>query len=282
MCAHIKPTSVASYLSGICQQLEPYFPEVHHIRKSSLVSRTLAGCQCLRAVLTTRKCALTIDDLDHVVHHYSSSTDHNDRLFVAQLLTSFFALMRLGELTYPDNPKLRDDRKVIKITSVTIADDQYKFFLPGHKADKFFEGNTIIIRRQDSLHDPFKNFSLYILSRQTRFPLSSKLWLTAAGRVPTRSFFITRGPHSKVLRFLRRRPVNARRRRHPSRRARRRPLHYSSYRPLGHRHFSNLYTKKPRSHSSPTFWTQLSILIYLIPILFTDTFRARYISYYAT
>ncbi|RDB15380.1 hypothetical protein Hypma_004641 [Hypsizygus marmoreus] len=192
MCAHIKPTSVASYLSGICQQLEPYFPEVRHIRKSSLVSQTLAGCQRLRAIPTTRKRALTIDDLDRVVNHFSSSTDHNDRLFVAQLLTGFFALMRLGELTYPDNPKLRDDRKVIKITSVTISDDHYKFFLPGHKADKFFEGNTIIIRRQDSLHDPFKNFGLYLLSRHTRFPLSSELWLTAAGRVPTRSFFINR------------------------------------------------------------------------------------------
>ncbi|RDB23803.1 hypothetical protein Hypma_009382 [Hypsizygus marmoreus] len=154
MCAHIKPSSVASYLSGICLQLEPYFPEVRNIRKSSLVSRTLSGCQCLRAIPTSQKCALTIDDLDHVVNHYTQSNDHNDRLFVAQLLTGFFALMRLGELTYPDNPKLRDDRKIIKITSVQISPDQYKFFLPGHKADKFFEGNVIIIHRQDSIYDP--------------------------------------------------------------------------------------------------------------------------------
>jgi len=28
MCHHIKPGSVATYLSGICQQLEPYFPKI--------------------------------------------------------------------------------------------------------------------------------------------------------------------------------------------------------------------------------------------------------------
>lgn len=28
MCFHIKPDSVDTYLSGICQQLEPFFPDV--------------------------------------------------------------------------------------------------------------------------------------------------------------------------------------------------------------------------------------------------------------
>jgi hypothetical protein len=36
MCHHIKPDSVDSYLSGICQQLEPYFPSVRNTRKSIL------------------------------------------------------------------------------------------------------------------------------------------------------------------------------------------------------------------------------------------------------
>lgn len=45
MCHHIKPTSVATYLSGICQQLEPYFPP--NPRRSQLCSGTLyiAGLQ---------------------------------------------------------------------------------------------------------------------------------------------------------------------------------------------------------------------------------------------
>ena len=42
MCHHIKPSSVDNYLSGICQQLEPYFPSVHEARKSMICQRTYA------------------------------------------------------------------------------------------------------------------------------------------------------------------------------------------------------------------------------------------------
>jgi hypothetical protein len=45
MSTHIKPDSVNSYLSGICNQLEPFFPNVRQRRASILVSQTLAGCQ---------------------------------------------------------------------------------------------------------------------------------------------------------------------------------------------------------------------------------------------
>ena len=55
MCHHIKPNSVNSYLSGICQQLEPYFPSVRETRKSILCKRTLNGCMCLRGTPTKRK-----------------------------------------------------------------------------------------------------------------------------------------------------------------------------------------------------------------------------------
>ena len=50
---HIKPSSVGTYLSGICQQLEPYFPNVRSARNSALVHRTLQGCKCLCAVPTS-------------------------------------------------------------------------------------------------------------------------------------------------------------------------------------------------------------------------------------
>jgi hypothetical protein len=45
MCHHIKPDSVDTYLSGICNQLETHFPHVRTIRSSTLVSRTLKGCR---------------------------------------------------------------------------------------------------------------------------------------------------------------------------------------------------------------------------------------------
>src|SRR5271155_6109300 len=42
--SHINPKSVNSYLSGISRQLEPFFPDVHFNRKTTLVTRTMAGC----------------------------------------------------------------------------------------------------------------------------------------------------------------------------------------------------------------------------------------------
>ena len=68
----------------------------------------------------------------------------------------------------------------------------FQFFLPGHKADRFFEGNTIIIRRNPLPCNPMRLFHLYISSRDCHFPLSSPLWLTANGKVPMRAFFMHR------------------------------------------------------------------------------------------
>src|SRR5258708_485115 len=44
MSHHIKPSSIKSYLSGICAELEPFYPDIHSIRTSKLVNHTLAGC----------------------------------------------------------------------------------------------------------------------------------------------------------------------------------------------------------------------------------------------
>jgi hypothetical protein len=47
MAHHIKPASVAAYLSGICNRLEPHFPDVRSVRNSPIVSRCLAGIKKL-------------------------------------------------------------------------------------------------------------------------------------------------------------------------------------------------------------------------------------------
>ena len=66
----------------------------------------------------------------------------------------------------------------------------FQFFLPGHKADRFFEGNTIIICENPLPCNPMRLFWLYVTLRDQHFPLSSLLWLTAEGKVLTRGFFI--------------------------------------------------------------------------------------------
>ena len=132
-----------------------------------------------------------MDDLKLVVDHYSHSQNHDDFLFVTQMLTGFFALMRLGELVTPDDNTLLDPRKITNRTSVAMSDDDYHFFLPSHKADKFFEGNMIIIQKHHLVVDPLSHFWRYLYSRDSLFPLLSHLWLCADGSHPTRSFFIS-------------------------------------------------------------------------------------------
>ena len=118
MSRHIEPRSVKSYLSGICQQLEPYFENVRSSWHTPLVEHTMKGCLRLHGSAIVRKQALTLADLrvQYVLQKLSHSTQHNDLLFQAMLLTGFFALMpvHLGELSFPNDKKLRNWKKVTK------------------------------------------------------------------------------------------------------------------------------------------------------------------------
>ena len=193
MSHHIEPRSVSSYLSGLCQQLEPYFPEVRASRHTPLVVRTMKGCLRLFSSPTKRKRALTFDDLYQVLNHLSTSSNHDDLLFQSMLLTGFFALMRLGELAFPNEIRLRNWKKISKRSTVLLKDDQYEFDLPSHKADRFFEGNRIIVKGQQYCDiNPVRVFAKYLSSRDRLFPLASPLWVRRNGTVPTRQFFVTR------------------------------------------------------------------------------------------
>jgi len=55
------------------------------------------GC-LLFALLPSPTSRITDDDLYRIIRHYAGSHDHDDLLFVSQILTGFDALMRLGEL----------------------------------------------------------------------------------------------------------------------------------------------------------------------------------------
>ena len=112
MSHHISPRSVTTYLSGIVQQLEPFYPLIRDIRNSKLVQRTLQGCLKTYAQPTRRKRALSISDLSSVLQHYhNTSPSHDNLLFIAMLLTGFFSLMRLGEMAFPDDKKIQDWKK---------------------------------------------------------------------------------------------------------------------------------------------------------------------------
>src|SRR5882762_6905248 len=141
MSHHINPKSVDNYLSGVCSNLEAFFPNVRAARNSALVSRTLAGCKRLYGHR-----ALTREDLLTVHNSLSSSPSHNDLLFLTQLLSGFNGLLRLGELVWPDKIDHRSYHKLSLRTSVQLLPNAYGFSLPASKTDRVFEGNKVIIQ----------------------------------------------------------------------------------------------------------------------------------------
>lgn len=191
MCHHIKPTSVDSYLSGICNQMEPLFPNIRTVRKSPLVSRTLAGCKRMLGSSTIRKRPLSPDDVKACLERFSSSS-FDDLLFCAILVAGFLGLHRLGELVKPSRGEAW--RKTIPRTSATL-DSRTRLFaytLPASKTDHIFEGSRIIIAEHLPGVPSFDLFVKYLDARDRRFPLSPALWITETGQLPTRSWFLQR------------------------------------------------------------------------------------------
>ena len=139
--AHINPKSVDTYLSGIANQLESHFPDVRAARKCPLVSRALQGAKRHYGVPTSRKLPITQNDLLTVCNAYGPNPDHDDLLFATQILTGTDCLMRLAELTWPDKLHLRDYHKISMRHTVELLPAGLSFWLPGHKSNKFFEGN---------------------------------------------------------------------------------------------------------------------------------------------
>jgi hypothetical protein len=83
--------------------------------------------------------------------------------------------------THPKSPNVHP------LPSMTLpSSSSYPVILPSHKADKFFEGNTIVLMKQPYPNLPtFHHFNNYLSSRDRLFPFSSPLWLSC-------TFFMTR------------------------------------------------------------------------------------------
>ncbi|PBK81117.1 hypothetical protein ARMGADRAFT_1048865 [Armillaria gallica] len=113
MSAHIKPDSISTYLSRICNHLENFFPNICEVRNSPIVSCTLKGCKRLKGSEVKCKSPLSHDDIRHAISTLGLSSDYDDCLFLALLITG------------------------------------YAFFLPAHKANTAFEENKVIIPTND-------------------------------------------------------------------------------------------------------------------------------------
>ncbi|KAI9064556.1 hypothetical protein FKP32DRAFT_1531588, partial [Trametes sanguinea] len=191
MCHHIKPDSVDSYLSGICNQLEPIYPDIRNNRRSSLVARTLRGCKRLFNTPPNRKLPLSVENILLLFDHFPPTT-YDNILFRALLICGFLGLHRLGELVVNDKHHLRDWRKVIKRSSVLVFTDNFSYTLPTHKAQPHFQGHQIVISSDHPDFDPVDIFTSYLSLRDQHFRFQPALWITSTGHLPTRSWFLSR------------------------------------------------------------------------------------------
>ena len=166
MCHYIQPCSVNSYLSGTANQLESYFLAC----KSPLVSCTLASAQKQFSTLTTCKQPLSVKDSTAIVNAHPSPS-HDNMLFISITFCGFFVLHCLRELNHANNSSLCDSQKAIKCSSICLTLNTLSYTLLNHKADRFFDGNIVLILKHLNAPDPLSWFSCYLLSCDTLFPL---------------------------------------------------------------------------------------------------------------
>ena len=106
--SHINPKSVESYLSRICNNLEPFFPDIRANRATALVKRTLKGARRRHGRATVQKSPLTTVQLCTIANTLHHSHDHDDLLFLSMINTGFAGLLRLGKMAASDSPNLQD------------------------------------------------------------------------------------------------------------------------------------------------------------------------------
>lgn len=192
MCHFIKPSSVDSYLSGIVSELEPYFPDVRANRLSPNIRSVLSGMKRSRGYSKQRARALTTTDLRALSNALSSSQQHDDLLFLTQVLSGVHGLLRSGEITQPDKTSLRDPRKNSPRSSAIWRSTSFGFDLTTSKNDKAYEGYKIAIMQCKTGPDPLTCFSKYVRSRDALHRDKPELWLKLDGTVPTYSWFVAR------------------------------------------------------------------------------------------
>lgn len=145
MSHHIKSDSVASYLSGICHQLKPYFSNVQAICNSYLVTQTLTSCCKLYNTSAFCHMPLIAEHLIALCDALSSSSDYDDTLFLTLILVDIFGLLWLEELVTFGIVADCNHQKLILHSSLCWDADAFGFTLPTYKADRFFQKNDMLI-----------------------------------------------------------------------------------------------------------------------------------------
>ncbi|KLO04780.1 hypothetical protein SCHPADRAFT_840208, partial [Schizopora paradoxa] len=189
---YVKPSTIASYLSGICNKLKPYFPSVRTTRQSRIVAQTLNGARRLCGTADERKCPLTSEDLLSLATTFGNATAHDEKLFFAAVMAGFHGLLRVSELTMPNLKSARDPQKYMLRHKVVLEDHRVTLHLPGHKADQYLAGHQIILQQHQNHLDPCAPLQKYLDSRDALFPFNPHLWLRQNGTVPSFGWMVKR------------------------------------------------------------------------------------------
>lgn len=183
MCHHIKPASVDSYLSGICNQPSSRtFARAASRRSSHAPSKAVSVCTALPLtanspfLLNTSSSSSTLSSAPHTTIFCCAP------FWCAASLRCTAGVSSLTTTTLPP----QDWWKCIRRSLVSLLANNFSYTLPSHKADRFFEGNVVIISADHPDRSPVTTFHDYLLSCDRRFRLQSALWLTEHGRVPGR------------------------------------------------------------------------------------------------
>lgn len=121
----VKPSIVVGHLSGICSNLEPFYPAIRQIRSDKLVSRTLAGLKKRSGTAAKEKCAIPVQEVSDI-YIMLASCGYDDLLFLAILLADFHGLHCLGELCWPNEKEFQSYRRLVARHSV----QRFIFLIP--------------------------------------------------------------------------------------------------------------------------------------------------------
>jgi len=117
---------------------------------------------------------------------------YDDCMFLAIILTGFYGLMHIGELT---QSHVRAKWSFLKTTlchSPKFSAHSFSFHLPFHKGDQLFDGNMIMIEaHHGSLICAHSQMTIYTALHDVCFGVYLELWLTSDANIPMYSWCIS-------------------------------------------------------------------------------------------
>ena len=143
--------------------MEAFFLHIRQNRNSTFISCTLKGAKRWYRTPLHRKTPLSLEDLKFVYDDLKPSSDHDNLLFLSQLLAGFHILLCLAKLCFLDNIRLCDYSKISFHSSICWLYDTFSFLLHSHKADSTFEGSHLIVQKVHNSPTPILPFqNIYI------------------------------------------------------------------------------------------------------------------------